>query len=93
MINGKLTEFMDKLYAGEEIEFEYDGRAYFLQGWTKEDNTCMMVLDAIDENPFKGYLWECESESMRNCADAFIKATIWKGKTFLQVEQEITWID
>ena len=93
MKNGNLTEFLDKLYAGEELSFEYEEKEYFLQGWTKEDGTCMMTLDVIDENPFQEYIWECERERMKECADVFIKEPLWSGKTFLQVEKEVFWID
>ena len=57
MKNGNLTEFVDKLYYGEELEFEYLGKRYFLQGWS-EDNSSRMTLDAIDQGPFEKYVWE-----------------------------------
>lgn len=92
MKNGNLTEFMDKLYYGEELEFEYLGKYYFLQGWS-EGNISKMTLDAIDHSPFKKYTWECNCDSMRECAEAFIQAPIWEGKSFLQIENDVTWID
>lgn len=92
MKNGNLTEFMDKLYYGEELEFEYQGKQYFLQGWS-ENSRCRMTLDAIDHQPFEKYIWEYDHESMRNCAEAFIQAPIWEGKSFFQIESDVTWID
>ena len=92
MKNGNLTEFMDKLYCGEELEFEYLGERYFLQGWS-EGSKSRMTLDAINHSPFEKYVWECDCESMRECADAFIQTPIWEGKSFYQIESDITWID
>ena len=31
MINGNITEFLDKVYYGEELFFEYQGIDYFLE--------------------------------------------------------------
>ena len=92
MKNGNLTEFMDKLYYGEELEFEYEGSRYFLQGWSYDCGS-KITLDAMDQQPFQKYIWECEGKSMRECAEAFISAPIWEGNTFLQIESDITWID
>ncbi len=35
MIKGNITEFLDKLYYGGELLFEYQGITYFLQGWPR----------------------------------------------------------
>ena len=93
MKNGNITEFMDKLYSGEELNFIYDGKEYFLQGWTEEDGRSKMTLDVIEHKPFECYVWESEQNNIRNCADDFIKASIWEGKTFLQIEEEVFWLD
>ena len=92
MKNGNITEFLDKLYYGEELEFEYMGTRYFLQGWT-ESNSSKMTLDVIDHSSFEKYLWECSHESMRACAEEFIHAPIWEGESFFQIERDVTWID
>ena len=47
MINGNITEFLDKVYYGEELFFEYQGIDYFLQGWNK-DGEAVMVLDILN---------------------------------------------
>ena len=92
MINGNITEFLDKLYYGDELLFEYQGVTYFLQGWIKNDQATM-VLDIQDSSPFKGYLWECVRKTMKECADEFLDAHLWNKKTFLEIEKTITWID
>lgn len=93
MKNGNITEFLNRLSYGEELDFEYDGKEYFLQGWAEEDGTCRMTMFVVEDNPFENYDWECRFESMKECADAFLAAKIWNNRTFLQVEEEITWKD
>lgn len=92
MINGNITEFIDKLYYGEELLFEYQKETFFLQGWTKDD-LAQMVLDHQTDEPFEKYIWECSKPSMRECAEAFLNASIWGGKCFYQIEREVIWKD
>ena len=92
MKKDEITEFMDKLYYGEEIVFELGGTKYFIQGW-KEKETCIMVLDTVSENRFQGYLWQYQAKSMKDCADAFLSAPIWDGKDFLQIQDSVIWSD
>ena len=92
MINGSITEFLDKLYYGEELLFEYQSLTYFLQGWI-QDGEATMVLDIQENAAFQGYLWECVRKTMKECAEEFLAAPLWNKKTFLEVEKELTWID
>ena len=92
MKKDEITEFMDKLYYGEEIVFEFGSTKYFIQGW-KEKETCVMVLDTVSENRFQGYLWQYQAKSMKACADAFLSAPIWDGKDFLQIQDSVIWSD
>lgn len=90
MINGDITEFVDKLYYGEELLFEYDGKEYFLQGWTNPSEA-IMVIDIQDGKPFKDYLWKCIKPSIRECAKEFLNSKLWSGKTFMEIQREVTW--
>ncbi len=92
MINGNITEFMDKLYYGEELLFEYHNRTYFIQGWIK-DGMAYMVLDEYGDKPFERYLWECNNTTMRECAEMFLEAKLWDDNDFLQIEKEVIWKD
>ena len=92
MKKDEITEFMDKLYYGEEIVFEFGSAKYFIQGW-KDKETCIMVLDTVSENRFQGYLWQYQAKSMKECADAFLSAPIWNGKDFLQIQDSVIWSD
>lgn len=90
MINGEITEFVDKLYYGEELLFEYDGKEYFLQGW-KNPSDATMVLDIQDDKPFEDYLWKSIRPSIRECAEEFLNSKLWGGKTFMEIQREVTW--
>lgn len=92
MINGDYKEFIDKLYYGEELLFEYKGVEFFIQGWI-EDNKARMVLDKYSNNPFNGYYWECTSDTVRKCADVFLNTELWDGKTFQDIQNEVIWKD
>ena len=94
MIGGTITEFIDKIYYGQEIVFLYKGKKYFIQGWWSDDRTsATMVLEDVYEGPFTGYKWEYHSDKMRTCAEVFLSAPIWEGKDFPQIESDVSWID
>lgn len=92
MIDGNITEFIDKLYYGEELLFEYHNKLYFIQGWI-EDGLAYMVLDEQCNKPFENYLWECKKDSLRECGDSFLDAKLWNDKNFLQIEKDVIWKD
>jgi len=94
MINGNIVEFIDKLYYGEELVFTYRNRKYFLQGFYIDDlKTAIMQLDDVSEIPFKGFIWEYQSNSMRECAEAFLNTPLRDGKVFIDIQEDITWAD
>ena len=99
MINGNVSEFVDNLYYGSEMYFFFRGKKYFIQGWV-EDSIHYLVLDygfEGDDVPkdyvFNGYIWEHKSLDSGECVQAFLNAPIWDGKTFYEVEKEMTWTD
>ena len=54
MKNGNITDFLDHLYLGEEIVFEYEGKKYFIQGWWAEDKSgATIVLDFVENLEFQ----------------------------------------
>lgn len=94
MIDGNITEFIDQLYYGQEIVFIYHEKKYFVQGWWSDDKSeATIVLTEVNEKPFEGYLWEYHADKMAACAEAFLKAPIWDGKDFMQIQEEVTWGD
>ena len=92
MKNGDFTDFLDQLYYGGELVFEYAGSKYFIQGWTEKDQS-VMVLDHVCKDEFKQYLWTHEARTMKECAEAFLTAPLWNSKTFPEIQEDVTWSD
>ena len=100
MINGNVKEFVDNLYYGTEMYFIFRNHKYFIQGWRK-DTVFSLFLDydyetePFDENnpECQKYIWQYSSADPSECVKAFLDAPLWGGKTFYEVEQEITWTD
>ncbi len=91
MINGDVNEFVDRIYYGDELVFLYGGKKYFLQGWV-ENKIHTLCLDTW-EPPSNDYLWYEESCDPQKLSDDFIKAPVFNGKTFWEVEKDIEWVD
>ena len=94
MKNGNITDFLDHLYLGEEIVFEYEDKKYFIQGWWAEDKSgATMVLDFVENLEFQQYFWKNNSSTMKACAEKFLATPLWDGKTFLQLQEKVIWSD
>lgn len=91
MIKGDYNSFLDKLYSGEELLFQFDGKKFFVQGWTK-DNVKHLECWPYDE-PDDPIIWEQDGSSMVQNAKDFLEAPLWNGKTFIEVEGSIEWLD
>ncbi|MEG2044895.1 MAG: hypothetical protein RR088_02785 [Clostridia bacterium] len=92
MINGNLTEFVDKIYFGDELIFMYKGQKFFLQGFLEDDGICTTYLDRW-EPPVDDYIWVSKGDSKKFPVEKFLNAKIWDNKSFLDVESEIEWVD
>lgn len=91
MLNGDVQEFVDGLYYGDGRNFVYDDMEFFIQGWHIK-GFCYLVLELFV--PFhKATYWECLSKDNQECVNKFLEAKIFKGKSFWEVEKNITWID
>ncbi len=91
MQGGNLNDFIDGLYYGYEMIFEYDNTKYFIQGWSK-DNQSYMFLDVPTEDS-NNYIWKHEAKTMKECAEAFLSEKLWNGKTFYDIESDVLWSD
>ena len=93
MIDGDVKEFVDNLYYGSEMYFLFRGKKYFIQGWYKEPFHYLVLTEEEDVDFLKGYIWEHFSKDSAECVKAFLDAKLWDGKTFYEVENEMTWTD
>ena len=98
MINYDYKMFVDDIYQGQEVNFAYRDRKYFIQGWgtklpeTKKYNFHLEVARWVPT--LQPNLWEYNSDiSMSECAKAFMNAKIFDGKTFAEIEAETESID
>lgn len=94
MKNGSINDFIDGLYYGQEMVFVFRGKKYFIQGWWAEGREeATLVLTELVQEPFQSYLWEHHAARMSECAECFLRAPIWEGKCFTDVQEEVIWAD
>lgn len=91
MINGNIEEFVEKLLDGEEVIYTYNGNKYFSQGYNLDDGTYYFELQQWE--PVDSILWHIEGLTRQESLNMFLKATLFEGKTFWEVEKEIEWVD
>ena len=48
MKNGNVREFVDHIHYGDELWFIYDGKKYFLEGWTNNDILELCLYEMSD---------------------------------------------
>ena len=91
MINGNAHAFVEGLHYGDERFFLYNGMKYFIQGYYENDKP-MLVLYILDpaDNDFK---WQVVSDNDDYPVSEFENAKIWNGKSFWEVEKDMTWVD
>ena len=91
MINGNINDFIDKLSYGDEIIFIYQRKKYFIQGFNTEGKLTL-YLDRWDP-PGKDYLWVGVGSENDYPVNEFLTAPIWNGKTFMEIESKVEWVD
>jgi len=91
MINGNIDEFVQKLWEGQELEYVYNSKRYFSQGYNLDDGTYRFELQLWE--PEAKMLWEICGHSHQESFEAFLKEPLFDGKTFWEVEKEIEWVD
>lgn len=93
MIDGDPKVFIDELYYGQEHTFIFNGGKYMVQGYITDDNRRKIEMFSYDlETP--DFYWVAYSKLEEEFpVKEFEKAKLFNGKTFWEVEQEITWTD
>lgn len=89
MKNGNVREFVDHIHYGDELWFLYDGKKYFLEGWSEDGRLDLYLYEMAGD--WKEYVWE--GTASHYPVDAFLEAKIWNGKSFWDVEQDMEWVD
>ena len=95
MIDGKVSDFIDKITFQEEAVM-YNGKKYFFHG---------LIYDPkAKKNSFEIHLWDssdnyvetvynCIASTQDDCMKKILTEPIIEGKCFWDIEQEMTWIE
>lgn len=92
MIGMTISEFMNKIYYGDEVEFKLDNTTYFVQGTQKNSKFYLTVdyWNATDgSEPQHDYLLYLECNSADERIKKFEEASIFDGKNIYQVESAV----
>ena len=91
MINGDSREFIDGLYYGDERFFMYNGKKYFVEGYSEDEKRILVVY--IFEPADNDFEWRAVSNVRDYPVAEFEAAKIFDGKSFWEVEKDIEWVD
>ena len=89
MKNGNILEFIDHINYGDELWFLYNNTKYFLEGWLENEKP-ELVLYELKENG-KESCWKGDKNNYP--VEAFLADPVFAGKTLMEIEQDITWVD
>lgn len=95
MIDGKASEFIDKLYY-EDNYVLFHGEKYFVNGCqSKKDVNGKIISVRLEVYNLisKTTVFSATKPSAIECIEMFEKAAIWDGKTFWEAECQMQWID
>ena len=92
MTGMSISEFMDKIYHGDEIEFKIGDITYFIQGNHSGEKYYLTVdywIKSDGSEPPHDYLLSVECDNASDRIQKFEKANIFNGKTFYEIEDAI----
>ena len=94
MEGGRVNDFIDA-FSYQSVAVMFNGEKYFSDGvTTKADGKYSFFIIKVDANgEFLADVFEYEGDTITDCIVAFENAPIWNGKTFYDVEGEMTWVD
>lgn len=96
MIDGDLNDFIDRAANGMEIQFQYKGKKYMLEGMPNNSGAYVLYLFCYSEKAASSkdvFNWVGRSTGDSYPVEEFLNAKIWDGKNFYEIEQEVQWID
>lgn len=92
MIGGNPNDFLDRIYSCQDTVFSFKGITYWFQGYTTDNGDVYMEIFQY-QPPSDRDVWNHTSKTISECQKAFINTPLFDGKTFWEVESEITWLD
>ncbi len=92
MLNGDINDFLDDMAYGYELVFVFRGKKFFLEGMSNEERKLTYYMWTI-EPPADDYSLILVGGEHNYPLEEFLALKIWDGKTFMEVENEIEWVD
>ncbi len=91
MIGITMKELRDLLLTGHEAEFTYKGITYVLQPEVADGQSRLVIWDCSPNGKcICSRLIPEEGEIPEECIDAILNCKCFKGKSFLEIEAEVT---
>ena len=87
----KWSDIYEAIFYGDEILIDYRGKKYFIQGWYQNDLFHLEMWEYYKENP--PTLFEADKQTRQECADLFLSAKLFDGKTIKDVLDDVEWVD
>ncbi len=91
MIDGDIDQFIDAISYGDELTFLYNGQKFTLRGYN-QNGRATLYLDRLDP-PADDYILVLAGMGRQYPVQDFLEARIWDGKTFMEVEEEVQYLD
>lgn len=95
MQGGKVNEFLEHV-TYEEVAVRYQGKKYFFHGLIKNPDTGMfeLTIDLWDDRDwYVETVYQAVAPSADECMNRFLSDTIIDCKRFMELENDMEWID
>ena len=98
MENANVSEFIETITYSEAYVL-FQGKVYFFDGPSvlHGEICCRFQVywfERLEGERIRAHLvYEVAAQNPVSCINAFLKAKIWTGKSFFDVEQEMRWIN
>ncbi|MCD8295281.1 MAG: hypothetical protein LUE27_08580 [Clostridia bacterium] len=92
MLDGDINDFLDDMVYGYELLFVFRGKKYFLEGMSNEERKLTYYMWTIDP-PADDYSLILVGDEHNYPLEEFLALKIWDGKTFMEAQEEMRWVD
>ena len=95
MHDGNVNDFLSHA-AYEEVAVRYKGEKYFFYGivYDKSAKKYSFVVERChDDGSFAAIIYDKAAPTIDQCMAEFLQTPIIEGKTFWELEKDMTWIE
>lgn len=93
MKNGDINDFLERITWGDELVFMYRGKKYFLEGLPDDNGVLITYLWVFEPPAYGGYTWVGKGDKKNYPAEEFLRQKLWDGRTFMEAQEEMEWVD